>query len=151
LRRETFDETINRSGRQPSSVLTLKQIIDEIKRLGTPKSLDGMSRFGIQANNAFGVSIPQLRNLAKKTGTSHEVAQQLWKTGYHEARILATMIDDPVKVTRGQMEEWALGFDSWDVVDNCCGNLFDKTPFAVPKPTNGQREGKSTSREQASS
>jgi 3-methyladenine DNA glycosylase AlkD len=92
-----------------------------------------MSRFGIQANNAFGVSIPQLRNLAKKTGTSHEVAQQLWKTGYHEARILATMIDDPFKVTRDQMEEWASGFDSWDIVDNCCGNLFDKTPFAVPK------------------
>jgi 3-methyladenine DNA glycosylase AlkD len=113
--------------------MTLENIVDEIKRRGNPKARDGMSRFGIHTNNAFGVSVPELRKLAKSAGTNHELAQQLWKTRYHEARILATMMDDPAKVTEDQMEEWAAGFNSWDVVDNCCGNLFDKTPFAVTK------------------
>jgi 3-methyladenine DNA glycosylase AlkD len=92
-----------------------------------------MTRFGIETSRAFGVSVPQLRDLAKKAGRSHELAQQLWRTGIHEARILAGMIDDPVNVTEDQMEDWAKDFDSWDVVDGCCGNLFDKTEFAVRK------------------
>ena len=113
--------------------MMLENIVDEIKRKGIPKALDDMSRFRIQTNQAFGVSIPELRKLARSTGTNHELARELWKTGYQEARILATMIDDPARVTEDQMEEWAVGFDSWDLVDNCCGNLFDKTPFAVAK------------------
>ncbi len=113
--------------------MIIENLVDEIKRKGNPRALDSMSRFGIQTNKAYGVSIPELRKLAKTTGTNHELAQQLWKTGYHEARILAAMIDNPAKVTEDQMEEWAAGFDSWDVVDNCCGNLFDRTPFAVGK------------------
>ncbi len=80
-----------------------------------------------------GSPFPQLRDLAKKVGTDHELAQKLWKTGIHEARILASMIDDPTKVSDAQMEEWAADFDSWDVVDGCCGNLFDKTRFANRK------------------
>jgi len=117
--------------RQPS--ITLEYVIDEIKRRGSPKAVAGMARFGIQTGTALGVSIPQLRDLAKRVGTNHELAQKLWKTGIHEARILASMIDDPTKVSEAQMEEWAADFDSWDVVDGCCGNLFDKTKFANRK------------------
>src|SRR5467141_340794 len=116
---------------QPS--VSLAHIIDELKRRGNPKAVAGMSRFGIQTTRALGVSIPQLRDLARKIGTDHELAQELWKTGIHEARILASMIDDPSKVSEDQMEEWAADFDSWDVVDGCCGNLFDKTEFAIRK------------------
>jgi 3-methyladenine DNA glycosylase AlkD len=94
-----------------------------------------MSRFGIQTGMALGVSNPQLRDLAKKVRTSHELAEKLWKTRIHEARILASMIDDPAKVSEDQMEKWAADFDSWDVVDGCCGNLFDRTEFAVKKST----------------
>lgn len=108
-------------------------VLVEIRRRGNPKALSGMSRFGIETSRAFGVSLPQLRDLAKTTGRSHELAQQLWKTRIHEARILAGMIDDPAKVTEDQMEKWAKEFDSWDVVDGSCGNLFDRTPFAVRK------------------
>src|SRR2546427_5903744 len=107
--------------------------MDEISRRGSPKVVAGMARFGIQTGTAFGVSIPQLRYLAKKAGTNHELAQELWKTGIHEARILASMIDDPSKVSEAQMEEWAADFDSWDIVDGCCGNLFDRTEFAIRK------------------
>ncbi len=117
--------------RQPS--ITLEYVIDEIKRRGSPKAVAGMARFGIQTGTAFGVSIPQLRDLAKRAGTDHELAQKLWKTGIHEARILASMIDDSTRVSEAQMEKWAADFDSWDVVDGCCGNLFDKTKFANRK------------------
>jgi 3-methyladenine DNA glycosylase AlkD len=112
---------------------TVTDVLEEIRRRGDPEALSGMSRFGIETSRDFGVSVPQLWDLAKKAGRSHELALQLWKTGIHEARILAGMIDDPVKVTDDQMDNWAKEFDSWDVVDGSCGNLFDKTPFAVRK------------------
>ncbi len=118
---------------EASSKLTVRDVLEELGRRGDPKALNGMSHFGIETSRALGVSIPQLREIAKKTGRSHELAQQLWKTGIHEARILAGMIDDPVKVTDDQMEKWAKEFDSWDIVDGTCGNLFDKTPFAARK------------------
>lgn len=92
-----------------------------------------MARFGINPDRALGVRIPDLRRLAKQVGTDHSLALGLWKTGIHEARILASMIDDPAAVTERQMESWAGDFDSWDLCDQCCGNLFDRTPFAYGK------------------
>jgi len=92
-----------------------------------------MSRFGIQTEGAVGISIPELRKMARGLRPNHELALGLWNTGIHEAYILGGMIDDPRKVTEDQMEEWSRDFDSWDVVDNSCGSLFDKTPFAVQK------------------
>jgi len=92
-----------------------------------------MARFGIDTKNAYGVSIPQLRALAKETGRDHLLAQQLWSSGIHEARLLAGMVDDPGKVSDEQMEDWVGGFDSWDICDQCCSNLFDKTRFAYQK------------------
>jgi|SRR5256712_902299 len=123
---------VKTDGRHYSSTI-LDQIIDEIKKRGDPKALAGMARFGIQTSKAFGVSIPQLRDLARKIGKNHYLAEQLWRTGIHEARILAGMTDDPARVTEDQMEKWAADFDSWDIVDGSCGNLFDKTEFAVGK------------------
>ncbi len=118
---------------QRQGAMTVGRILEDIKRQGNQSSLVGMSRFGIQTNKAFGVSVPELRNLAKRTGTNHGLALELWGPGIHEAHILASMIDDPGEVTEAQMEEWAKDFDSWDVVDGCCGNLFDKTDFAIEK------------------
>jgi 3-methyladenine DNA glycosylase AlkD len=118
---------------QPTSVITIEHVMDELRQRGSLKAVLGMARFGIQTGKALGVSIPQLRNVAKQIGTHHELAQKLWKTGIHEARILASMIDDPENVSEDQMERWAADFDSWDVVDGCCGNLFDKTVFAIGK------------------
>jgi 3-methyladenine DNA glycosylase AlkD len=92
-----------------------------------------MARFGINPENTYGVSIPKLRKVAKETGRKHALAQQLWASGIHEARILASMIDEPEMVTAMQMESWVSEFDSWDVCDQCCNNLFDKTGFAHRK------------------
>ena len=118
---------------QRQSSVSVESIMDELRRRGSSKGVAGMSRFGIQTGMALGVSIPQLRDMAKKVAINHDLAQEIWKTRIHEARILASMIDDPKKVSEDQMEEWAADFDSWDLVDGCCGNLFDKTEFAERK------------------
>lgn len=115
------------------SAISVEHLMDELRYRGDPKAVGGMSRFGIQTETALGVSVPQIRALAKKFGIHHGIAQELWKTGIHEARLLASMIDDPGKVSEDQMEKWASNFDSWDIVDGCCGNLFDRTQFAVKK------------------
>lgn len=118
---------------QASAYITASAVLQELRAKGDPKALSGMSRFGIDVSGAYGVSIPQLRALARKIGNNHELALQLWETKVHEARILAGMIDEVDKVTADQMDGWAVEFDSWDIVDGCCGNLFDKTPFAIQK------------------
>ena len=110
-----------------------KQVINRLKSLSDPEAVKGMARFGINPKNTYGVSIPNLRKLAKEIGRNHELAQQLWETGIHEARILASMIDNPEEVTNEQMESWVKDFDSWDVCDQCCSNLFEKTRFAYQK------------------
>jgi 3-methyladenine DNA glycosylase AlkD len=92
-----------------------------------------MVKFGIKVDNALGVSIPILRGLAKEIGKNHELAQQLWNTEIHEARVLATMIDDSKLVTEKQMDNWVKDFNSWDLCDQCCSNLFDKTEFVHKK------------------
>ena len=113
--------------------MEVKQVVDRLRSIGDPKAVEGMARFGIQSSNSFGVSVPKLRTLARELGHDHHLSLQLWGTGLHDARLLATMIDDPRQVTIPQMEKWVRDFDSWDVVDGCCGNLFDKTPFAVAR------------------
>ncbi len=98
-----------------------------------PEAVKGMARFGINPKNTYGVSIPVLRKMAKELGSDHSLALKLWESGIHEARILASMIDLPGKVTAPQMDRWAKDFDSWDVCDQCCSNLFDKTKAAYQK------------------
>lgn len=92
-----------------------------------------MIRFGINSQTALGISLPYLRSLAKKIGQNHNLAVDLWKTKVHEARILSTLIDDHKLVTEKQMNEWVNEFDSWDLCDQCCNNLFRKTSFAINK------------------
>ena len=108
-------------------------ILEKLKALSNPKAVEGMARFGINPENTLGVSVPNLRKIAKKIGGGHALAQQLWASGIHEVRILASMIDNPEMVTEEQMESWVEDFDSWDVCDQCCMNLFDKTSFAYRK------------------
>ena len=109
------------------------EVLKKLKSLANPESVKGMARFGIKSENAYGVSILDLRKLAKQIGKNHTLAGQLWSSGIHEARILAGMVDDPEQVTESQMEHWVNDFDSWDVCDQCCSNLFDKTVFAYLK------------------
>lgn len=105
----------------------------KLKSVGNPKNVEGMARFGINPRNTLGVSMPTLRAMAKRLGKNHVLAQELWTSGVHEARILAGLIDEPKLVSEEQMDRWVRDFDSWDICDQCCGNLFDKTKFAYQK------------------
>ncbi|MGH2547366.1 MAG: DNA alkylation repair protein, partial [Actinomycetota bacterium] len=108
-------------------------VLGRLRSLARPGGREGMARYGINPALALGVRIPELRRLSHEIGTDHSLALRLWRTGVHEARILAGMIDDPARVTERQMESWARGFDSWDVCDQVCANLFDRTPHAWQK------------------
>jgi len=109
------------------------EILKKLKSLSDPKAVEGMTRFGINPKNTYGASMPELRKLAKEIGKDHSLSQQLWSSGVHEARIIAGLIDKAEDVTEEQMEKWVKDFDSWDVCDQVCMNLFDKTEFAYKK------------------
>ena len=109
------------------------RILKRLRSLSDPKAVEGMARYGINPEKTLGVSIPNLRKIAKETGKNHALAGKLWSSGIHEARILAGMVECPEEVTEQQMEQWVSGFDSWDVCDQCCANLFEKTGFAYRK------------------
>jgi 3-methyladenine DNA glycosylase AlkD len=101
--------------------------------MGDPARLPGMQRFGIDTRSALGVGVTELRSVARRLGHDHELAAALWDSGIHEARMLATMVDEPALVTRAQMDAWIEAVGSWDLCDGLCGNLFDRTPFAFDK------------------
>lgn len=88
-----------------------------------------MARFGIDTRRALGVTVTELRTLARRIGRDHELAAELWDSGVHEARILATIVDDPALVSREQMERWIQDVGSWDLGDQACLNLFERTPY----------------------
>lgn len=100
--------------------------------MANPDNVAGMARFGISSQNTLGISIPNLRALAKEIGRDHDLALRLWESGLHEGRILASFVDDPKRVTPEQMEQWVSDFDSWDVCDQVCG-LFARTPYVYDR------------------
>ena len=109
------------------------RLLSVLRAHANPANVAGMARYGINRKGTLGVPMPVLRKLAKEAGRSHELAAELWASGIHEARILATLIDDPARVTGRQMDRWASDLDSWDVCDQACQNLFRYTPSAFAK------------------
>ena len=112
---------------------SVNDIIKKLKSKANPANLEGMARYGISTANRLGNSIPFLRKLAKEIGKDHELALKLWEKGIDETRILASMIGDENKLTETQAEKWVVDFNSWDVCDQVCMNLFKKLPFAEKK------------------
>jgi len=110
-------------------------VIAELRALGSEKNRAGMARFGINTAHAFGISMATLAPLARKYRRQHGLALALWASGYHEARLLAVLIEDPKLVTSKQMDAWVADLDSWDTCDQACMKLFNKTPFATEKIT----------------
>jgi len=118
---------------------TVGRVVAVLKINKNPVNVAGMTRFGINPHKTLGISMPLLRSLAKQIGRNHALARSCWKTGIHEARILAALIDDPKEVTTKQMREWVCDFDSWDVCDQVCMNLFVKIPRASNMHWYGRR------------
>jgi 3-methyladenine DNA glycosylase AlkD len=123
--------------RKPSSqrgeAPDVESVIAELKRVATQETLDGMSRFAIPADNAFGVAMRDVQAIAKRIGFQHALAQQLWDSGFYEARLLAAYVDDPAEVGSRQMDQWCRDFDNWAVCDTVCFALFDRTTHAWDK------------------
>ncbi|WP_343672408.1 DNA alkylation repair protein [Chitinophaga sp.] len=113
--------------------MDVSEITDLLKEKANTRYHAGMLRFGIDNEKALGVKIPEVRKLAKIIRKDHELALRLWDTDIHEARILATLVADPKLVTPQLIDSWAKDFTSWDICDHACGNLFDRTPFAIEK------------------
>jgi 3-methyladenine DNA glycosylase AlkD len=111
----------------------VNEVLAWLERRGTRKTRDGMARYGIVAEKAFGVPVSGLQQLAKSLGRDHDLALGLWKTGWYEARMLTAFVDDPVQVTAAQMDRWAREFGNWAVCDTVCFHLFDRTPYAWKK------------------
>lgn len=112
---------------------TLTQTLAALEAAATAKDLANLAKFGIAAREPFGVSMANLKRIAKGIGRDHALAAKLWATGRYEARMLATLIDDPARVTAIQMESWCKAFDNWGIVDTACFCLFDRTPHAWKK------------------
>jgi 3-methyladenine DNA glycosylase AlkD len=104
-----------------------------LERRGSKAGRDGMARFALPSDKAFGVSVSQIQVLAKQLGKDHALAEALWKSGWHEARMLAAYVDEPARVTAAQMDRWTRDFDNWGICDTLCFVLFDKTPHAWDK------------------
>ena len=111
----------------------LSAVVAELKRLGSKRAREAMARYGIPADNAFGVPVGAIQRVAKRLGRNHELAAGLWKTGQYEPRMLAAFLDEPARVAAAQMDRWCRDFDSWAICDTVCLHLFDRTPHAFAK------------------
>lgn len=110
-----------------------EEAVATLEQMATRHDYDNLARFGITANKALGVSVANIRKLARQLGRSHELAAELWATEWYEARMLAGFVDDPKLVTPAQMDRWCRDFDNWGICDTLCFHLFDKTPHAWKK------------------
>ncbi len=113
--------------------MILNEIVKKLKAAANPKNVAGMARFGINTKGTLGVSMPEIRRFSRQIGKDHRLAQELWRTGIHEAKILASIIEDAEKIGKKEMERWARDFDSWDVCDQVCQNLFWRHKDAYKK------------------
>jgi 3-methyladenine DNA glycosylase AlkD len=112
---------------------TVSIVVAELKKLASKRMRDGMLRFGIPNGNALGIEMNKIQSLAKRVGRSHELAEELWQTNIYEARILASFVAEPERVTPAEMDRWCRDFDSWAVCDTVCFKLWDRTPHAFAR------------------
>lgn len=113
--------------------MNAREVIAHLESISDRSRLEGMSRYGIEVEHAIGVSIPEMRAYAKTIGRDHHLAMDLWDSGVHEARIMASLLADPELLTEEEMERWVRDLDSWDLCDQCCSNLFRRSPHAFRK------------------
>lgn len=113
---------------------TVDDALEWLRANADPATLEAMgTRYGIHTQRALGVPMNKMKQLGKQLGVDHHLAADLWSTGWYEARIVASIVDDPEAVTSEQMDSWVEEFDNWAIVDTVCFNLFDRTPHAWDK------------------
>jgi 3-methyladenine DNA glycosylase AlkD len=108
-------------------------VLEWLKAHATKASLDGMARYAIPSDKAFGVAMKDMKALGKQLGRNHELALALWETGWYEARMLTAFVADPAALTAAQMDRWCKELDNWAYCDHLSFHLFDRTPHAWAK------------------
>ncbi len=103
--------------------MTVDDVLDQLRAAADPTRLPGMARVGIETSRALGVSVPDIRRIAKRAGIDPALAADLWATGIHEARTVAALVANPHTITRRTMNAWAADLDSWDVTDMLADTL----------------------------
>lgn len=126
----------------PTARERAEEAVAWLKRHGTKRGRDGMARYAIPSDNAFGVPVGTIQQLGKRVGKDHAVAEALWRSGWYEARMLAAYVDEPARLTVAQMDRWCRDFDNWAVCDTICFALFDRTPLAWGRVTAWSRSRK---------
>jgi len=114
--------------------MTSKEVLQRLKSFGDKSNIEMMKRFNISCTKAFGINAPTIRSIAKQVKTDHALALQLWNSGYHEARILATLIAAPDSANLKLLDQWANEIENWAQCDACCGEFFQKTQYAQSLP-----------------
>ena len=120
------------AAKKPSSV-NADDVVTWLKKTGTKRARDGMARFGLPSDKAFGVPVGTMQRYAKAIGHNHDLARALWDTEWYEARMMAAFVGEPERVTPGEMDRWCNDFDNWGIVDTVCFKLWDRTPHAWRK------------------
>jgi 3-methyladenine DNA glycosylase AlkD len=123
----------SRRREKPVQKWTAVAVTRELKKLADPKVRAKLAYFDVNATKAYGISAPVLHAFARHIGKDQALAEQLWSTGIHEARILAALIGEPEKITAAQMDRWVRNFSSWDVVDTACCYLYAEAKPAWDK------------------
>jgi 3-methyladenine DNA glycosylase AlkD len=111
----------------------VEAVVATLRRMGSKAVRDGMARYAIPSDRAFGISMSAMQKYARELGHDHELALALWATGWYEARTVAAFVDEIEKVTPAQMDRWAADFDNWAICDTVCFKLFDRSPHAFAK------------------
>jgi 3-methyladenine DNA glycosylase AlkD len=123
--------------KKPEVVAPLKERVEGaiawLRSHGTKATRNGMARYNVPSDKAFGVSVKNIQVLAKQLGRDHALAAALWETGWYEARMLTAYVDEPERVTAGQMDRWSRQFDNWAICDTLAFALWDRTPHAWGK------------------
>ena len=107
-----------------------KDVVAWLERTGTRRTVEGMARYGLPSDRAFGVPVGVMQAEAKRIGRDHALAEALWKTGWFEARMMSAFVGEPARLTTATMNAWARDFGDWGITDTVCLHLFDRTPLA---------------------
>lgn len=108
-------------------------IIMQIKHRMNGAVVNSMQESGIIYKVNYGVTIPELQQIAQPYKGDHDLAIQLFEQDIRECKIIASMIDTPAKVTGEQIDNWSNDFTNIEIVEQVCSNLFWKSDFAIPR------------------
>ena len=133
--RERSEHRSRAPSRAPTLAATAETVLARLRALADPATREGMARYAISTERAFGIPVPVLRSLAKRIGPDQGLAHSLWESGYLEARMLACFVAEPERLSPAEMDRWCRDFDSWAIVDAACYQLFDRSPHAFGRVT----------------